>query len=207
MVEKVMKKLFSFIVTSLLLFTINTYAGITRDIPVAVAPPYHPGISVNRYYGTPTLGYTPQAVVADTLYVVPIYIPENVIITKLGFNVQVLAVGKVCRIGMYTSSQGVPATLLIDSGDISVATTGDKELTGSASLLSGTYYIALVCNGTPTLAFSTIAPYNFMLTGSTAALTAQETGVIGFVYAALPATIGAITYSAVVTEPRVWWRK
>ncbi|MGH6982432.1 MAG: hypothetical protein ACREFC_14620 [Stellaceae bacterium] len=90
--------------------------------------------SANVMYATPFLALAPQT------------------FTKISINVTAGAAGASCEIGVYANAGGKPGSLLVDAGNISVATTGTKEITGvSIPLTPGWWWEAVVCNGTPGL--------------------------------------------------------
>ncbi len=78
-------------------------------------------------------------------------------IDRLGIYVTTLHAAKVARLGLYDSAtDGRPGTLVVDGGEVSVATTGLKTVTVSASLVVGNVYWRVIWgNGTPTLSGET----------------------------------------------------
>lgn len=110
-----------------------------------VSGPYYlaPGIAItggvtlasaNMMYATAFLAFAPQT------------------FTKISINVTAGAASASCEIGVYANAGGKPGSLLVDAGNVSVATTGIKEITGvSIALTPGWWWEAVVCNGTPGL--------------------------------------------------------
>jgi hypothetical protein len=54
--------------------------------------------------------------------------------------------GAVVRLGIYTSrADGMPGSLVLDAGTISILTTGHKEIVINQSLPEGKYILVMVC--------------------------------------------------------------
>lgn len=83
----------------------------------------------------------------DQIRTFPFVLESRIVVSKLVINVSTLQASKNAVVGVY-SSDGT--TKLIDSGAISVATTGTKTATlGTAVTLdAGTYIFAWSCDGT-----------------------------------------------------------
>ncbi len=106
------------------------------------------------------------AMVADTLYAIPIVIPRALTVDRIGVAVQVAgAGGKLIRIGIYNNGTNyVPGTLLADYGTVAADTTGVQALTISQALAKRVYWLVIISNGTPTV--RTVSPVNFWPIGS-----------------------------------------
>lgn len=110
-----------------------------------VSGPYYlaPGITM-------TAGVTLAS--ANVLYATPFLAFAAQTFTKISIDVTAAAAGASCELGIYANTGGKPGALLVDAGNVSVATTGIKEITGaSIPLTPGWWWEAVVCNGTPGL--------------------------------------------------------
>jgi hypothetical protein len=196
--------IYKFLVLPVLLLLIANpvFAGYFGGGPV----PAHPGFRSGQYYSHPSENATSTLVVsADTHYAIPFYVPVTTTFTKIGLSVGTAVASTECRMGIYTNSSGEPGTRLVDSGVVSTASTGAKEVTISSTLPPGWYHLTVLCNGAPTLTASSIPnKMNYLGSGSvagnlTVGYTKTET------YGALPSTFGVVTNFS-LSPPRVWLR-
>ncbi len=87
---------------------------------------------------------------ADRLYYVPIFVPEQTIYDRIGVEMTDNGgVGSVFRMGIYKWSAGVPGALVLDAGTVDAASNGQKLITISQELPRGYYYIAYISDGDP----------------------------------------------------------
>ena len=92
---------------------------------------------------------TTQALVQHELYYIPIFIERSITFVRIGIHVTSAGGGgTVARLGIYNStfdadSQLKPDTLESDSGTITVASTGEKEITIARTLDKGFYFLAV----------------------------------------------------------------
>jgi hypothetical protein len=92
------------------------------------------------------------------IFYIPIFVSYPTSYQGIGFNVSAAGVGFVVRGGIYSAVNGLPSSLIIDFGNISVGTTGQKDIVvGAASRvnISGFNYIAVSTNSNAG-SFSTI---------------------------------------------------
>lgn len=95
------------------------------------------------------------ALTGNLLTAVPFLLNQSTTVTKLGCMLWGNgSTGAVIRLGLYADAGGYPGALIIDAGTIDATTgaTSIKTLTlGSAqTLAAGTYWAALVAQGSPT---------------------------------------------------------
>ena len=93
------------------------------------------------------LGYktTTQAITQNRMYLLPIYFPYPVAIDRLGVEVASGVATSVCRVGFYSSTAGLPTTLLFEAGStLDTSGTGTKEATVSQTLPAGLLWFACV---------------------------------------------------------------
>jgi hypothetical protein len=112
------------------------------------------------------------------IYMVPIYIPNTITLTKIGVNVTTAATtaGSTIKLGIYSNtnsgSSDLPNTLFLDAGTVASDTIGYKEITISQSVTAGIYWLALqfvtiqatvtaVNNANPGIATLTVNPTTF----------------------------------------------
>jgi len=86
------------------------------------------------------------------IYYIPIFISETTTYIRIGINVQTADSGKLARLGLYNFTAGLPGTLILDAGTVSVGTTGLKEIVISQAITRKYAFLAIVCDGGPDLA-------------------------------------------------------
>jgi len=142
---------------------------------------------------------------ANRLYAAPFVVARDMTFDRISVYVSTQAAGKVARCGLYENgTNNAPGALVVDGGEISVATTGQKTATISESVTKGLYWIGIVSDGTPTVRASS---------QSSAAVTAVLTSSDGYdfeigwyvahTYGALPDPFGTPTKYAAVGIPGV----
>lgn len=124
--------------------------------------PGMPWIAGIRYEGTAFFGGSPttQAIAANTLYAFPI-IPvalsrsygASIAVDRIGIEVTTAASGKVARLGLHAmGANGKPGALLVDAGEVSVASIAGVEAVIDELLQCGVpVFRTLISDGTPTL--------------------------------------------------------
>lgn len=116
------------------------------------AATYGPAFRATGRYLLPSSHITPagslSSISAGFVVLVPFAVPASVDVTSLGLIVVSASSTGVARMGVYnTDSDGAPTTVAIDSGEVSTASSGNKEATFSASTLAaGTYWLAVFGN-------------------------------------------------------------
>jgi hypothetical protein len=171
-------------------------------------PPIFSDVALSgAYIVPPFIALSNAALVADTLYVVPIYIARGGTVTRIGINLAGSSAGN-ARLGIYSNTNARPGTRILDAGTVDTGSTGDKEVTISQALLSNTWYwLAYVASSTPnvrTVQQAGICGYGVI----TGALSASMNITRAFTYAALPADESAQTYTLGngVNPPMIWVR-
>jgi hypothetical protein len=106
--------------------------------------------ATSGYYGPmASVGVSALTLVEDRLYLVPIWLPNSLVVDHIGFGVSTGAGDASCqvRVGLYGLSAGV-YTLLKDAGTIAIGTsTGSqtKSLSGKIAV-QGRIFVGLICN-------------------------------------------------------------
>jgi len=172
---------------------------------------FHPGIITGKYYGSPDLldVWTTQAVTANRLYAILLYISRRTLINRIGCEVTAAVAGSQVRLGLYSvdSNGGEPGNLIVDGGVALTATTGLKEVIVSVNLNPGWYYIAMATSGTPTFrSIAVNAEAMKSLLGATAPNTNNQNLNVAFTFGVLPSTFPPATYTAVAV-PWLWVRR
>jgi len=105
------------------------------------------------YYGNPLItALTTQVMVADVFDAHPFLVPETHTFTSINIETTAAAAGKFVRLGIYNDNDGIPDSLVLDAGAISVALPiGAKFIVINQVLFAGWYWLAIVGDGTPTL--------------------------------------------------------
>lgn len=127
---------------------------------------------------------------ANQVRVYEFVLPFNTLVRKLAFNVTTLFAGGNCGVGIYSAA----GNLLVNSGAVSTASTGNKTATLATPVLltPGTYFLAWTGDNTTfTLLGFTVGSLEGLMRANNAnrngiAANASSGGV-------LPATLGAIT--------------
>jgi len=110
------------------------------------------GYANNRFY-FPYLMVSAGATGIQTtnqINYVPFFVRKKTTFTRIGIGVTV-GVGTSARLGIYNAANGVPTSLLLDCGTVSIASGGDKDATINQSLNVGFYFLAIVCDAATTI--------------------------------------------------------
>jgi hypothetical protein len=147
-------------------------------------------LSTGRYYSNPaTNALTTLTLSTNTLYAIPILLPELHTATSINIEVTTQSAGNNLRMGIYADLSGVPDTLLLDAGTVSLTGTGNKAITISQSMPMNWYWLALVANGAAAVRALSQTNAMPMLGFSSGTDTTFHVGwSVAFTYAALPST-------------------
>jgi hypothetical protein len=159
------------------------------------------GVPAQRYYSGSPLdprSTSTLAVSANTLYATLINTPEKKTWNRISLEVTAGVAGQV-RLGMYSASQGLPASLLLDAGVLDTSTGGIKEAAIALTLDPGWYFAVAVFSAAPTIraaAYSQPA-MPFIAVGTPGASDSQINSA--FAFGVLPGAFPAITRPAGVS--------
>jgi hypothetical protein len=109
---------------------------------------YPPALSFRsgEYYGATYRSTSAGSRTEDTTYYTPLYVPNNVTADRIGITVAVNGATDAARLGIYNDTDGLPSTVLLDAGTVSITGTGDVltnfEITISQALTPGWYWLA-----------------------------------------------------------------
>lgn len=107
------------------------------------------------FYNAPTRNRSQTVITANRLFLYPLYIERDITIDRLAIDVTTADAGKIARLGIYNNGVNCyPGTLLLDAGTISVAAIGIIAAIVNQPLTKGLYWIALVSDGVPWMAYS-----------------------------------------------------
>lgn len=170
-----------------------------------IAPSRSAGLIPGRYYSAPLKSMTTNIVATSVIYVTYVYVPRRCTLAALGFNVTVAGAGN-GRLGLYKVANGILTTLIVQTGDISTATTGTKEGTVSNQIDSGVYALVAEFSGTPTIGWHEINTHD-MIGASSVTGFSEQAYITPFAYGALPATANILpTFAANTIEPHLFFR-
>lgn len=115
--------------------------------------PGHLSQASGRVYSSPLASgaLSTLALSAGTMYAAPFFVPVTTTFTTIGLEVTTLALTKSIQLGIYTDTGSTPNALVLDAGNVSVATTGFKSIVISQALTPGWYWLAVISDGTPTV--------------------------------------------------------
>jgi len=116
-----------------------------------------PGI----YYGSDAQvgnALSTVALTAGTVYYQPIHLPLATTYNQIACEVTTADAGQTCRLGVYTSLQGQPDSLIFDSGDASIASTGKVEVTKDIVIPTAGWYWTSISSSSGTAEFLAYAP-------------------------------------------------
>lgn len=199
---------------------VSTLAAFSNQDPVAlmvsagpyvnadlkeIAPSRSAGLVPGRYYSAPLKSMTSNIVATSVIYVTYVYVPRRCVMSGLGFNVTTAAAGN-GRLGLYKVANNTVTTLVVQTGDISTATTGAKEGTISTQIDSGVYALVAEFSGTPSIGWHEINTHD-MIGASSATGFSEQAYITPFAYGALPATANILpTFAANTIEPHLFFR-
>lgn len=102
------------------------------------------GMASALYYVTTLPNSTTAAMTQNLALYVPVWFGRACTLDRVGVAVSTNIASSVVRLGLYTSSNGLPTTLVADFGTVASATTGAKEITISQAVNGGLYWLAIV---------------------------------------------------------------
>ena len=124
---------------------------ITGSSSPLLQPGNLPVVRSGSWHTLPPYGAADTAPAPDArLFAVPLWPGKRCQVTGVACNVTQPAVGGIARIGMYTSANGLPLTLVAEYGTVSVAAVGIQILTGfSTPIEPDVYFLGIVRQGGP----------------------------------------------------------
>lgn len=147
---------------------------------------------------------------ANQLRAVPFYVAEETTFTRIGVN-RVSGGAANARLGIYNFENGVPTSLIYDSGNFTILTDGAQEVTISQTLASGWYALAVICDSAISGLLGLSTDTQMM-----AAIISSENSVTGWevcghqdnmTFGALPSTFSVDATLNSGTNPAIWLRK
>ncbi len=130
---------------------------------------------------------------ANTIYLSPFVPANSLTISNLQINITSLAVGGLARILVYSDSNGVPTTKLIESTSLDCSTTGAKTFTTSYTFTAGTTYWLGVYTNNTAFFMATISSANTIPISTNAFSTAYTSVTASATFASAPTTLGTAT--------------
>lgn len=181
---------------------------------VEVSPPNHPGIAPGRYYTAPYrwLGYDWTQL--GRWDICPVYVPHRTTIRKLGMCLKTAHATAVGKIAMYAAIDGKIGTLMGQTAQLSMNTTG--ELEGDVNFVVDAGYHWLVVQTSAAVNIGYHSPQD---TGSRTAEFGQSSGILSDgntlrsayvpagIYGDFPSSAGIVpTYTNKDAEAHLWFR-
>lgn len=131
-------------------YVLTADSGQTGGIKwAASAPVFAPAISGRYYSGVPSeagVVASTASGLANRFTCFRFFVPSTTTYTSATIFVLTAAASSNARFGIYTDNAGAPASLIIDYGAVSTATTGAKEVVSSVTLGRGMYWAAVHCD-------------------------------------------------------------
>ncbi|WP_445634595.1 hypothetical protein NSTC745_06417 [Nostoc sp. DSM 114161] len=176
-----------------------------------IYPNSHPGYRSGIYYVTDPYIISSSSssnIPNNTLCYIPLFVPQPISIDRIGIFVGTGLTGSLCRLGLYSNSDGLPKNLIFDSGDISCATAGFKEAVVSAFLVPNYYWIGANSSvASPSLYSVSARLGNKFFIGETAPSVSNSVAMLqqsSVTYGAMP-TIAPISSLSYGNIPPVFW--
>ena len=155
-----------------------------------------PGQYFTNTFGDMKWQTDPTTLTVNRLYAYPFVVARKMTFDRIAVMVTTLAAGASARLGIYNSDADLkPSSLVLDAGEISVASTGLIAASINQQLAGGLYWLGLVTDGTPETYRYYLRPTPMGLDASLAWLCAVY---VAHVYGALPDPFGA---AGVSTSP------
>jgi hypothetical protein len=132
------------------------YSTAEKTKLAALAPAWHAGLRSGRYYGGPATTIGSTAVVADIMYWQAVLVPVDTTIVELGCSVTATGTATLARLGLYRYAAGelIPIEL---PAEFAVTSTGAKPQTVAVDVEPGMYFLAVLLNGTASIATLPVA--------------------------------------------------
>jgi hypothetical protein len=180
----------------------------------------HPGYISGRYYlYSPFIRDYSTSVsglgLASITYI-PFYISKKIKITRLALFCAGTVTNGGARIGIYSNNDGFPANLLVDAGNLVVASFGAKEAIVDISLSEGYYWFAGTAVGAVPYLYSALySTGNIHFLGQASpgaqgneAVWGMRNTSSGSLYTSLPPTapINNLSYIAASSAPLMWYK-
>lgn len=110
------------------------------------------GLYYDSTFSLPLTETTSQARSANILYAVPIFIPGTYTFDRITCAIGTGgAGGTMLRMGIYDlGANGLPDALVLDAGETSAVTTGERAITINQQLTEDWYWLAWISSGAPT---------------------------------------------------------
>jgi len=124
------------------------YVWVTLPVAASTKVPYLQQVSGDTYQGLASAGTQSSAFTAlvDRTYFTPFYVQKDAtVFDQISVRAGTNPGGSTCRLGIYASdgTGGVPGTLILDAGNVTLNTTGQiGTATISQSLNNGIYWLA-----------------------------------------------------------------
>ncbi len=104
-----------------------------------------------RFYGVTTVREnSTKALSANTLYLVPLLIPQRQAYNAIGVYPTV-AVGVNARMGIYSDTGGYSGSLLLDAGAMALTASAQNNVSFTRTIEAGAYFAAIVTDAACTL--------------------------------------------------------
>lgn len=177
-----------------IVFPNNGYAASRFYFGVGAAPNNSAGITVT----------------ANRNYAIVFAVGVTTTFTKIGIEVTTGA-GTSARLGVYNFASGLPTSLILDAGTVSVSSIGQKEATISLTLNPGVYAITAVFDNTPVIRGPGVTPSMqgpYFGESDTDGTLTPSALYNSLTFGVLPNPFGgSVTYlSGSVTVPLIWLR-
>jgi hypothetical protein len=146
------------------------------------------------YLSSPAISISTLVMANNTLYMMPIWVPDIRNFTSIALGFVSAAVVGTAHLGIYRCNRltGHPTTLIVDAGTVNTGTTGTKTIAINVTLNPGLFMLAIVASGAPTVHATLSDALGIQMTGGVNAIGGLSRI---FSFAALPADESAQTYA------------
>lgn len=150
-------------------------------------------VKVGNYHPGGITSGSGVALAANRLYATPFFVARKMTFDRIAVNVTTGAAGAM-RLGVYNDSAGAPGSLKSDCGTVDTTNVAVVAVTISLQLTKGWYWLAGVCDATPSISKSAGSILKVPLGyNATNAISEIVGGYKAHTYGALPDPHGGIT--------------
>ncbi len=169
------------------------------------------GTTRERWYTVPhtcTAMTVSTALTANRIYAHPFVVAKTITLDRIAVNCTTLIASGKLRLGIYSSLNAEPNSLILDAGEVDTSATGVKTLTINQQLTAGLYFLVAASNSA-THAFrvpAIAATVNVVGVASSLGTAVMTHYYAAFTYGVLPATFPTPSDGTSLVYPAIFVR-